>query len=354
MKISKIGSYLCGLLLLGACSNEVEVIGDWKEIPVVYGILRPQDTAAYIRIEKAFLPQSTDALLVSQNPDSLYFKPEEIEVVLFKNGVVFDTLKRIDANLDGYIKQTGIFAQTPNYAYKTSKPITQNATYRLDIRSLKTNTTYTAQMRTIEISNYLITSPATSRPLDWSYEANNATVYREVAFRWLEPDGAEIYDLSLTFHYDEFQVDAQGAEVPNTRRAKSLIWTPLQNYTPEESEPSENIKGERFYQFLANNLTDVISDPSNRTRRCARNVDIRVNAGGKDLKMYIQSRLANEGLAGGLFPSEPYTNISGGAQGVFSCTHYTERIGLTLSANVIEYLWQGEFTKKLGFLRNPC
>ncbi|MCC7244082.1 MAG: hypothetical protein IT269_00265, partial [Saprospiraceae bacterium] len=48
-------------LLVASCSNDFDVAAPWKEIPVVYGLLSPQDTAHYIRIEKAFLDASEGA-----------------------------------------------------------------------------------------------------------------------------------------------------------------------------------------------------------------------------------------------------------------------------------------------------
>ena len=69
-------------LLLSACSNDFEVTAPWKDIPVVYAILSPQDTAHYIRIEKAFIDPDKSALEIARIPDSLYYPENAISVFL--------------------------------------------------------------------------------------------------------------------------------------------------------------------------------------------------------------------------------------------------------------------------------
>ena len=81
-------SLLCLLtLVIGqSCNNDIDVIGEWKEIPVVYGVFGPQNPGQtaipeYFRIEKAFLDPSTDAFVIAQRPDSLYFGANEIATI---------------------------------------------------------------------------------------------------------------------------------------------------------------------------------------------------------------------------------------------------------------------------------
>ncbi|MEZ5030008.1 MAG: hypothetical protein R2787_01275 [Saprospiraceae bacterium] len=62
------------MLTLVSCDNELDLVSDWKEIPVVYGFLSRSDTAQYIRVEKAFLDPATSAFVIAKNPDSLYFQ----------------------------------------------------------------------------------------------------------------------------------------------------------------------------------------------------------------------------------------------------------------------------------------
>lgn len=338
-------------LILGvsACSNDVDVIGEWKEIPIVYGILKTQDTATYIRIEKAYLPPNTDATQVAQNPDSLYFGASDIDVKLYQNGTLFATLNRVDGNLEGYPKDTGIFAQSPNILYKTTRALSNNATYRLEITSNRTGQVYKATTETINNTSVLITTPSASRAVRWSFFDNNAHVLNDVKFDWREPDNADIYDLSIDIHYDEYQVDAQEQELPNTRESKTLHWKPVTNYIPD-GVVERQINGEAFYNFIARELSDVTGTG---LRRCARNMDVFVNMGGEDLALYIRAGAANQGLVGGLFPTAPYTNIENG-YGIFSSTYKVSRLAVPFDQDVFLYLKEGDITNKLGFVSVGC
>ncbi len=339
---------LCSAAFVG-CDNEVNVIGEWKEIPVVYGILRPQDTATYIKIEKAFLPPNTSALQVAQNPDSLYFADSELEVKLYANNLLVAILPRVDATLEGYPKDTGIFANTPNYAYKIRQTLQPNTNYKLELTSSRTGEIYTAQAPTINTSGFLITAPSTSRAIRWSYNDGNSEIYNNVKFDWREPSNADIYDLTLFFNYDEYEVDLNGGEVPNSRQRKVLVWRVVQNYIPD-GVVERQINGRNFYLYLASKLSDV---SGTRTKRCAVDMDAVLDAGGRDLALYIQSGQTNDGLISGLFPSPPYSNISAG-YGVFSALYSVRKENLTLDPAVFEYLQDGDLTNKLGFVRTPC
>ncbi len=340
---------ILGAMSLPSCSNEVDVIGEWKEIPIVYGILRTQDTATYLRIEKAYLPPSTDARQVAQNPDSLYFGEDDIEVKLFQNGVEFATLERVDGALEGYPRDTGVFAQSPNILYKTRRPLANNATYRLEIASNRTGETYIATTETINSNGILITTPTAARPVRWSFFDANAHVLNSVKFDWREPDNADIYDLTIDFKYAEFEVDDFDQEISGTRQYKSLRWKPITSYIPDGVVQRE-VSGEAFYRFIARSLAPTTGT---RTRRCATNMDVFLTMGGEDLALYIKARGANSGVVGGLFPVEPYSNISGG-YGIFSSTYQVSRLGIAFEPDVYKYLNEGEITNTLGFRPTPC
>lgn len=338
-----------GAMSLPSCANEVDVIGEWKEIPIVYGILRTQDTATYIRIEKAYLPPSTDARQVAQNPDSLYFADGDIEVKLYQNGTEFATLQRVDGNLEGYVRDSGVFAQSPNILYKTRRPLTNNATYRLEIRSNRTGETYNATTETINNSNVLITTPTAARPVRWSFFDANTHVLNGVKFDWREPDNADIYDLVIDFKYSEFEVDDFDQEIAGTRVDKVLRWKPITSYIPDGVVQRE-ISGESFYRFIARSLAPV---DGTRLRRCATNMDVFLTMGGEDLALYIKARGANSGVVGGLFPVEPYSNIENG-YGIFSSTYQVSRLGVAFEPDVYRYFNEGEITQGLGFRPTSC
>jgi hypothetical protein len=60
-------------IFCAACSTDFELEAEWRDIPIVYGLLSFTDTAHYVRVEKAFLPEGGDARDVAQIADSLYY-----------------------------------------------------------------------------------------------------------------------------------------------------------------------------------------------------------------------------------------------------------------------------------------
>ena len=79
-------------LMFSACETDFQLEGEWKDIPVVYAFLSEQDTAYYVRVEKAFLEPGGDATEIAQIPDSIYYKEEQISVSLEVNKSEFVSL----------------------------------------------------------------------------------------------------------------------------------------------------------------------------------------------------------------------------------------------------------------------
>ena len=77
---------------LYSCETDFDVTSDWEDIAIVYGLLDPTDTAQYIKINKAFLDKSVSALVIAQNPDSLYYKNIVVQLQQFQNSVLKKTI----------------------------------------------------------------------------------------------------------------------------------------------------------------------------------------------------------------------------------------------------------------------
>ena len=78
-------------ILFSACSTDFEVIGDWKETMVVYGLLDQAQDTQYIKINKAFLGEG-NAFEYAMIKDSTQFV-NSLNVTLqrIKNGSVIAT-----------------------------------------------------------------------------------------------------------------------------------------------------------------------------------------------------------------------------------------------------------------------
>jgi len=201
-------------LLLASCTNDFDVAAPWKEVPVVYGILSAKDTAQYVRIEKAFLDAQTSALEIAQIADSLYYPDDAISVYLQRTSNNSQVqLTRVDGNLEGFPRRSGIFATQPNWLYKVKTPAGQGLAtgekYRLVIKRADGKDDITAetiipgeftflipnQQQTPPLINFLNTLPTT---ISWRSDANAVYFNGTFIIRYREeaPNG------TLMEHFD--------------------------------------------------------------------------------------------------------------------------------------------------------
>ncbi len=363
MKIKLLG-FLAGLLLLTtqySCSNEVEVIGIWKDIPVVYGVIDATQDTNYIRIERAYLPPNKSALLVAKNPDSIYFDPADIEVKMYRIAGLDTTpwitpLVRVDLATEGITRDSGIFANSPAYAYRLIGHT--YGKYHLVIHNKKTNHTFEATTEGVNSNQfYMIMSPTyypNSRPLAWVRMKGGEYQFQPYLFQVTPNNFASIYDIGVKFYYKEYQIDGSGAVVPGSMQSKVLDWKAYKSYIPE-SRFTLTITGEAFFNALKSNLSDL---SNSSTRRCGGYVEIYIDGASQSFADYISALNANKGNVGGLYPAEPYSNITGG-YGVFASS--TRLLGHTyplmqLTATTFDYLANGDLTQNLGFeySTSPC
>jgi|GEM_PF-1985705 len=392
---------LCFGLLNNSCDNEVDVVGDWKEVPVVYGVINPMPLFEavephYIRIEKAFLDPRTDAFQIAQRADSLYYGPFDLEVILYEQSLQgaqvittpLDTLERINAVDEGLgDREEGIFASSPNYLYKSDAVLPVGRYLMLKVKNLVSGKEYDIYTKSIQpgsrdftdstFNEFRVNTPSNTIGLRWANydQGSQSWLFKNIRFNWATPSDAAVYDLSLDIHYYEFEVDNSQSgepEIAGTRVRKTLTWTPFRSIMASgSSEPrglcsacptnydrfiegdgsvAQEINGENFFRYLANNLS---STTDNNIRRCFSHLDIRVDAAGVELANYLKANAANQSLVGGLFPAEPYTNVPDGF-GIFTTKMFTRRKGYDLDDEVLEYLKFGEITRDLGFRDYSC
>ena len=92
---------ILSIVVMQSCSNEFELTENWKDITIIYGLLDASDTAQYIRIEKAFLDETTSALTIAQEADSIFYNNISVSLQAIPpagvGGGGFFPLTRVDA-----------------------------------------------------------------------------------------------------------------------------------------------------------------------------------------------------------------------------------------------------------------
>ena len=326
-----------GIIFLGAsCSNDIDLTAEWEDIPIVYGLLSRQDTAHYIKIQKAFLDPTANALDIAQIPDSLYYDNIVVQVEHLKSGKIYD-LSRVDGNLEGYKKDEGVFADAPNYLYKfkleSNEELVEGESYRLIINRGDNKPEVVADA--VIVGDLLITFPQAGTSLK--------ILYKDFTVQWKSKfeDDARFFDLQLVFNYEELN-----PAISNTFEPKTIEWSVAKNIKRKidgSTQTKYDLPGEGFYQFLASELEagpDIL--------RQNISIEFVVKAGGEGIFEYINIGQANTGITSSqVIPT--YTNLSEGL-GVFSSINDVTSMPFgSLHPDMKDSIQNGIYTADLNF-----
>ena len=263
--------FLFGIIFTATnCTTDFEIAAEWQDIPVVYAFINKQDTAHYVRVEKAFLDPDGNANQIAEIADSLYYTDAVVQIQKLASGEVF-TLERVDGNLEGYERTEGPFAQSPNYLYKvkaTEIELGDGEAIRLIINRGDDKDLVTAETRVLQDFEPVGNSP--SSPVNMRYS-------RAVAVSWNVGEFAQIFDLRMIIRYKE-----NSPENPSEFVDKSITWNIVENLQ-REAENTNRIRhtfqGEEFYRFMGS-----ILDPSTGSvQRFFEGFDVLVSAGGQEM-----------------------------------------------------------------------
>lgn len=321
-----------GLFLLGlsGCSTDFELEAPWQDVPVIYGFLSLQDTAHYLRIEKAFLEPGGNAQQIAGIADSSYYGPEaQVFLEKVNTGQRYE-LQRVDASNEGYPRIAGPFAQTPNILYKIAAEDIELRAGQPVRMLLERNTGLpVVSAETTILDNITIRTANPVSPVNMDYD-------RTINFVFSVGEAAALFDIRLLIHLRETR---SGVD-----RLTTLTWVlddQLQR-SSTEGRVSIGITGEAFYRYLGSAL-----EAETGLQREFLGFDVSITAGGEAFVELLRLQTANAGLTSAQqIPS--YSNISEGI-GIFSSRSSAIRAGLEITASSLDSLKDGRFTRDLGF-----
>jgi hypothetical protein len=321
-------------LLLTSCKNDLDIIGEWKEVAIVYGLLDPGEEVNYVRVQKAFLGEG-NAMIMAQQHDSIYYG-EEVTVVLERrrNGQLLSTIiMERDTTTD---KDPGTFTTQGHVVYKTSEKIFTDSDYSLIVHNEKSG--YTATAHTAIVDSLQFMNPSTGfGSVSWYSTAGN---YLNYDVRWMTGKDAKVFELLIKFYFGErtiggLQADTGIVEWRFPRiKANNLNGNETMNIS---------IPGLNFYNLLISRL----DPPHQDTVRAADRLEFIITTGGDAFSTYLDVIGVNPGIAQ-VTPN--YTNINNGL-GVFS-SRLSQSISKEMNSISIDQLACGTTTRHLRFLMN--
>lgn len=329
-------SLLAAVAFFSACSTDVNLYADYKDIPVVYGLLDASQDTNFIRINRAFSGSNDnpiDANEVALIADSCNY-PGKLNayIVEYRAGYGNQYLPTGDVvQLDTMTvqnKEEGIFYSPAQKVYFTDNRTIDgqnvfanndaNGKFRYKLFIVKGNDTITSETGLVGGENFkIITSQL-------SFASEQSDRWNKIKFTGA--DNAVFYDMRFVFHYRE---SVNGGPMVEKQVSYSFGAKSVDELTLEDGASYSVSYGENtlFNLLKAAIGGDTITNPNhpNVVRHFdPKPLEIFLAAGGDELYNYIQVNSQT-----GYSQTVPdYTNITGG-YGVFS-----SRINLVKEVNL--------------------
>ena len=371
-----------------SCDNSLDINDEWKDIPVIYGILNPgtdepnSDLGAnenhYVRIQKSFLGLESANNYINIY-DSIYYSPSEldvwVDVIDSQTGEVngpfyLDLITNDNLEDIALSKNEGLFHSENHYLYKfpyVARDLipTDDLRHSFKINVVNTSTSDTA---------YSVTNIV--EPIDM-VRPTSAIINSVLRFGSgfsetikINPSkNAKMYSITLIFNYfeqsfddylldiDDGIIDMTGAELKSVELNLGDLTASEQQLLGQSSDIQTYISPLEFLEFLATQIkgNDVYRYPAGTYNQGTggginigtyhQAIDLHVTAVNTELYTYINANAPNYG-----FNQErpDYNNITNGI-GHWSSRSVLHLDSLRLDNATIDLISSDPITKALNF-----
>jgi hypothetical protein len=284
------------LFVFNSCSNELDVLADYEENAAIYCLLDPSQPLQFAKINKVFMNPNGNARDIAKIADSLYFDSLAPVLVEVENGAVRKTIPLFRANI--LLKDSGIFANSPNYLYVTNVPISSKYKYSLEMRLPKSNKYVTANTSMVVMPPFSLLNP-----VNLAQRIIAISTVSSIPIQFQTGLNGRVYDAYFNFNY----MEVNKADT-NIKTVKTIRWKVLRSYRTQSDKGNElvsqRVPGILFY----NRLIDEIPLNPAVTRRfmpCS----FEFIGGNQELDTYMEASVPSIGI---VQKQTDYTNIKNG------------------------------------------
>lgn len=329
-------SFIASLLFLVSCHPEVELFADYKEVPVVYGLLDAEADTNFILIKRAFLAEN--AMHYAAIPDSTSYPGRlDARLVEYVDGeksreIILDTITRCN-------KEPGFFPSPKQKLYYTAERLHGNtATHEYSYQLLVAFKDWTLEAKTQMVggSDFAVWS----RTANFSMFPDDA--YPSKMFFYPASHGA-IYQVTMEFSFGE----RRGTDGDTIMRTMTCDWGvhDARDLNFKDGKYYLNYNWGTFYANLREFLgADTI--PSVGVKRYISDwlVTFHVCAGGLEMLEY---NIVNGALGSDMQGCLDYSLIDGGI-GLFSSRCFRKQRARLAGNTVPELVDKGWGFKFIG------
>ncbi|HOW25202.1 MAG TPA: hypothetical protein PK711_05980 [Bacteroidales bacterium] len=313
--MKKVGIIILLALGLASCSTDVDLIGDYEDITVVYGLLNQNDSISYLKINKAFLGEG-NALIMAQEPDSSsYLNNLSVIMEAWKNGILEQTFTFDTTTI--YNKEVGTFYYPEQVLYRcvTSNKLDDESLYRLVITNELTGKIITAS--TPLVSDFPILKPIVNNPVKPTIHFPDNDNPKDL--EWLSAKYGKLYNAIMRFHYKETFSSVTDTLYKYVETA----------YSPKKSETLEGgeemliqFANNSFYKLLEQNVPYEPAKEATVEARYAISVEYIFSVAGDDFNTFME---VNDPSSSIVQERPEYTNVENGI-GIFSSRYNKSRL----------------------------
>lgn len=338
-------SLMASLAFFNACTTDVELYSDYKDIPIIYGLLDASQDTNFIRINRAFSGSNDhpiNAAEVSLIADSSNY-PGKLRAYIVQYIQGFggqyqptgDTLELDTITI--HDKEEGIFYSPNQKVYWTDKRLdvnTEAVKYRYKLIVYKENDTITTETNLVGGEGFKIVTSQLSFMAEENDNSNKV--------KFTLADNAVFYDAKMVFYYKE---SVNGGPLTDKQVTYSFGVKTLDDLGQQDGSYTVSYGTNTLFNLLEDAIggDTVINENHPNVFRYfdEKPMKIFLSAGGDELYNYIQINSQT-----GYAQTVPdYTNINGG-YGVFS-----SRINLVREVNISAATQRDLYGKPWGFVQ---
>jgi len=156
----------------------------------------------------------------------------------YLNGSLKKTIQldKVDGNLEGFVKDTGIFAKAPNFLYKTKEVLDKSSSYKLLITEADNGKEISSSTEIID--DFQVLRPAAGQKVNFFPGAFYNT-------QWYSAKDGKIYALTVRFYYKE--LNAADTTIQEEKYLDWPIVTSERSNSTAGFQPMDvNISGDAF------------------------------------------------------------------------------------------------------------
>ena len=289
-------------LLFSACETDVDIIADYEDVTVVYGLLN-QDSITYLKINKAFLGEGNALIMAKVEDSSNYTGMLDVKIEEWASGNLLNTFQLDTVTIDN--KEPGLFYNPYQILYKTEEPLNEDFKYKLKIQVGEKQVTSETEL----VHDFSIVKPsAGSAFIKFTYTSKSAA-------DWRSAKNGKRYEVIIRFNFIEKSVN----DPDTTYRYVDWILGTRKSQSLQGGESMEiAYLGETFFSICENSIP--YENPAKEADvifRYPGNIDFIFSVAGEDLNTYIE---VNEPSNSIVQVKPEYSNIVNGI-GVFSARY---------------------------------